>query len=112
MFHVKWKLNYGCICVGDSYPSRPHHTTYTHTHTTQHTHTHTHTHTHHTAYTHTHTPHSIHTHTHTQDLTVANVEEYVSLVEKFCLETGITRQMEAFKGTVLYDYSPRPTSIL
>ena len=33
-----------------------------------------------------------------QELTLDNVEEYVDLVTDFCLNTGVHRQMEAFRG--------------
>ena len=32
-----------------------------------------------------------------QDLTIQNADDYVSLVEDFCLNTGIRRQLDAFK---------------
>ena len=31
-------------------------------------------------------------------MTLENVEEYLELVTDFCLNTGIRRQMEAFRG--------------
>ena len=33
-----------------------------------------------------------------QEVTLDNVEEYIELVTDFCLNTGIRRQMEAFRG--------------
>lgn len=45
---------------------------------------------------------------------MANVEEYVSLLEKFYLEIGIIRQMDAFKGmlTSVNHGNPPPQLIL
>ena len=33
-----------------------------------------------------------------QDVTLDNVEEYIDLVMDFCFNSGIRRQMEAFRG--------------
>ena len=33
-----------------------------------------------------------------QDVTLDNVEEYIDLVMDFCFNSGIRRQMDAFKG--------------
>jgi len=36
-----------------------------------------------------------------QEVTLMNVEEYTDLVYDLCLNSGIRRQMDAFRGTVI-----------
>ena len=38
-----------------------------------------------------------------QEVTLSNVEEYIECVTDFCLNTGIRRQMEAFRGESTLD---------
>ena len=40
-----------------------------------------------------------------QEVTLDNVEEYIECVTDFCLNTGIRRQMEAFRGESTLQYS-------
>lgn len=48
-----------------------------------------------------------------QDLTLDNADEYAELVKDFCLNKGITKQLEAFKGmTYMYNHSHTRTGWL